>query len=97
MRLLGPGLRLEPYLLVGAVAEGLVAGAATAAEGENLAREFELIAVDILEDHRTLDSVRAVQTDLDPGLFQGDSSFQFTRETFPFNDNRRHRRNLRGD
>jgi len=33
LKLFGPGLRLEPHLLMAAVAEGLVVGAAAAAEG----------------------------------------------------------------
>jgi hypothetical protein len=95
--LLGPGFRLEPYLLVAAVAEGLVLGAAAATEGENLSRQLELVALGVLENYRALDAVRAVQTDFDPNLFQGDSSFDITREISSYDDIRRRRRNLRGD
>jgi hypothetical protein len=58
------------------VAEGLVLGAAAAAEGDDLARQLELVPVDILKNHRTLDAVGAVETDLDPDLFGHDSSLQ---------------------
>lgn len=93
----GPGFRLEPYLLVAAVAEGLVLGAAAAAEGENLSRQLELVALGVLENYRALYAVRAVQTDFDPNLFQGDGSFDITREISSYDDSRRRRRNLRGD
>lgn len=79
------------------VAEGLVLGAATAAEDENLIRQLKLVALSILKDHRALDSVRTIQTDFDPDLFQVDSSFRITRETFSFDDSRRRCRNLRRD
>jgi hypothetical protein len=81
---------------VGAIAKGLVAGAAAAAEDEIVTRELEPVAVGVREEHRTLDQVRAVETDLDASLSQGDISFQITHEIFSSDDNKRRGRNLRG-
>jgi hypothetical protein len=71
----GLRLRLEVDVAVAAVAEGLVLGATAAAESDDLAGKFELVTFGVLDDHGTLDTVRAVDTDLDSDLFRHDGSF----------------------